>query len=206
MRARDVLAVAAAIALELAAGGIECPGELPARSALGRRARRSTQDWIRAVARDLAAHRGASAVVVGETQPPPLHALAHAINAALGNVGKTIAYAKSPIVDAGSDAFDLAPVARPCRRARSQLLLVLGGNPAYTAPADLDLAAAIGKAKESAVFGLYANETARACAWHAPLAHWLESWADARAFDGTASIVQPLIARRRAQGRTKAEV
>jgi molybdopterin-containing oxidoreductase family iron-sulfur binding subunit len=205
VRARDVLAVAAAIARELAAIGVGISADLAGALAPWAARALEHEKWARVVARDLAAHRGASAVVVGETQPPVLHALAHAVNAALGNVGTSVTYSVSPIVDAGSEAFDLAPVSRALQAGQVKLLLVLGGNPAYTAPADLELAASIGNARESVYCGLYANETAGACVWHAPLAHWLESWGDARAFDGTASIVQPLLAPQ-AEARTKAEL
>ncbi len=73
------------------------------------------------------------------------------------------------------------------------LLVQFGGNPAYDAPADLDFAGALGKVKRNIQCGLFYNETAQYCQWHVPQAHYLEGWSDARAFDGTASVVQPLI-------------
>ncbi len=148
--------------------------------------------WARAVARDLAAHKGRCAVLVGQGQPPELHALAHALNAVLGNVGTTIAYTASPVVDAGTQAFDLAPLARELDAGNVETLIVCGGNPVYGAPADLDFARRFPFARESVYLGAYVDETARACRWFAPLAHFLESWGDGRAPDGTVSLVQPL--------------
>src|SRR5207245_2126033 len=69
----------------------------------------------------------------------------------------------------------------------------IGGNPVYTAPADFQLAEILPRVKLRFRLGLYADETSSVCQWHLPEAHYLESWSDARAFDGTASIVQPLI-------------
>jgi molybdopterin-containing oxidoreductase family iron-sulfur binding subunit len=194
VRARDVLAVAAAVAIELAGAGVPVPDAL--RPALGAWARRASAHgaWTKAVARDLASRRGACAILVGETQPAELHALAHGMNAALGNVGTTIAYAASPLLDAGGDAFDLAPIARRLHAGEIDALVVLGGDPAYGAPADLDFGHAIARAKESLYLGPYVNATAEAAAWAAPQAHVLESWLDARAVDGTTTIVQPIVA------------
>src|SRR5438477_447309 len=76
------------------------------------------------------------------------------------------------------------------------LLIVLGGNPAYDAPADLNFADALknGKVPLRVHHGLYQNETAELCQWHVSATHELEAWGDARAYDGTVSIIQPLIA------------
>ena len=73
------------------------------------------------------------------------------------------------------------------------LLVQIGGNAAYNAPADLGFAEAMGKVKRNVHLGLFYNETAQRAQWHLPLAHYLEAWGDARAFDGTTSVTQPLI-------------
>ena len=150
-------------------------------------------DWVAAVGRDLAAHRGSSLIVAGETQPPFVHALAHAMNAALGNVGKTVTYIESIEVQPVSQMASLRDLANDLNADRVELLLVLGGNPVYDAPADLNFGAALMKAKTRVHSALYNDETAELCHWHVPAAHFLESWGDARAYDGTASILQPLI-------------
>ncbi len=194
VRAGEVLSVAAAIAVALAEAGLAFPADLV--GALSPWASRVAPHaaWTRAVARDLGSRRGRSVVLVGPRQPAELHALAHAINSALGNVGRTIDYAESPVVDAGTDAFDLLPLAAALDTGEVDTLIVVGGNPAYSAPADLELAARLSRAEESVYLGTYVDETARACRWFAPRAHFLESWGDGRAFDGTISLAQPLAA------------
>jgi MoCo/4Fe-4S cofactor protein with predicted Tat translocation signal len=162
--------------------------------------------WLRAVADDLAASRGRCLVLAGETLPPAAHALAHAINAHLGNVGKTVAYreavAARPPEGRGGTLTDLA---REIDAGAVETLVVLGGNPAYDAPADLGFTDTYMKVPTRIHLGLYADETARRSTWHVPEAHWLESWGDVRAFDGTATIQQPLIAPLYG-GRTAAEL
>ena len=82
------------------------------------------------------------------------------------------------------------------RAGKVDLLVILGGNPVYDAPSDLDFADVLksGKIPVRVHLGLYKNETAELCQWHIDQAHELEAWGDARAYDGTASIIQPLIA------------
>src|SRR5580658_1341308 len=150
--------------------------------------------WVGAVGRDLAAHKGASIVVAGEQQPPLVHALAHAINASLGNVGKTVVYTESIEASPVNQLESLRELVNDLNAGQVDFLVILGGNPVYDAPADFDFATAMQKAKLRVHSGLYHDETAELCHWHAPAAHSLESWSDGRAFDGTVGIVQPLIA------------
>ena len=150
--------------------------------------------WVNAVWRDLSAHRGSSLVVAGEQQPPFVHALAHAINAALGNVGKTVVYTESIEVNPANQVESLRDLVNDLNAGKVDFLVILGGNPVYDALADFDFASALQKARMRIHSGLYQDETAELCHWHAPAAHYLESWSDARAFDGTVGIVQPLIA------------
>ena len=150
----------------------------------------------RRVARDLNANRGKSLVIAGETQPAEVHALAHLINHSLGNIGKTVEF--FPRADAGpaDQIGSLRELARDIEAGAVETLIILGGNPAYDAPADLDFARVLAseKTKLRIHLGLYDDETARLCHWHIPQAHCLETWSDLRAFDGTATIQQPLIA------------
>jgi molybdopterin-containing oxidoreductase family iron-sulfur binding subunit len=152
------------------------------------------QRFIAALAADLRAHRGAGLVLVGDQQPPEVHAQACVINDALGNVGRTVDYIASPLVDPSDHTESLRTLAQELAAGRVATLLVLGGNPAYYAPADLDLAQQLQKAPLRIHLGLYRDETAQLCHWHIPQAHTLEAWGDARAFDGTVSLIQPLIA------------
>lgn len=151
-------------------------------------------DWIAALARDLQAHRGASLVVAGDAQPPYVHALAHVLNDTLGNVGKTLFYTDPVEINPTNQIESLRALVNDLNAGKVQALLILGGNPVYDAPADFDFAGNLIKAPFTAHLGLYPNETAQMCAWHLPETHYLEAWSDARAYDGAASIVQPLIA------------
>src|SRR5690348_5939827 len=157
--------------------------------------------WLDALAADLKAHRGASLIVAGDTQPHELHALVHAMNAVLGNVGHTLEYAEPVEVlppqatnPQGADDGSLRALVEAMRAGRVDTLLVLGGNPVYDAPADLEFATALQRLPHLLRSGLYPDETGALAEWHLPQSHPLEAWGDARAFDGTASIGQPLIA------------
>ena len=150
--------------------------------------------FLDALVRDLQKHKGACLVVAGDGQPPDVHTLVHAINDALGNVGKTVAYTASVEAEPIDQNASLRSLAQALDGGSVEVLLVLGGNPAYFAPADLDFTARLDKAPFSAHLSLHEDETSAACLWHVPEAHELEAWGDARASDGTATIQQPLIA------------
>lgn len=151
--------------------------------------------WIAAMAKDLVEHKGKSLVVAGDNQPPVVHALAHAMNAALGNAGETVVYI-DPLAPGTekTQIEQLRELIGDIDAGRVKMLVVLGGNPVYNTPADLKLSPErMAKIGLRVHLGLHADETAEQCHWHVPENHYLESWSDARAFDGTASIVQPLI-------------
>ena len=146
------------------------------------------------MAHDLGRHRGRSLVVAGETQPAEVQALAHLTNAALGNVGHTVAYVPAAEVRSEDQLASLHELVDDMAAGRVELLVVLGGDPAFNAPADLPFAEAMAKVPLRVHLSLYANDTAARSHWVVPAAHYLESWGDVRAFDGTVTIVQPLIA------------
>jgi Fe-S-cluster-containing dehydrogenase component len=123
-----------------------------------------------------------------------VHALAHAMNAALGNAGKTVVYTEAIEVNPVNQMDSLRDLANDLNAGKVDFLLILGVNPVYSAPADLNFGAAILKAKTRVYAGLLSDETGRLCNWQAPASHYLESWSDGRAYDGTVSITQPLIA------------
>jgi MoCo/4Fe-4S cofactor protein with predicted Tat translocation signal len=150
--------------------------------------------WIAGLVKDLQAHRGSSLVIPGPGLPLAVHALAHAMNEALGNVGSTVVYAEPIAARSEDQVAGLRDLVREMDAGSVDLLVILGGNPAYTAPADIAFAAALRKVRRAVHLGLEEDETSALCRWHVNAAHELESWGDARAFDGTASIVQPLIA------------
>ncbi|HEY1233751.1 MAG TPA: TAT-variant-translocated molybdopterin oxidoreductase [Candidatus Binatia bacterium] len=150
--------------------------------------------WLSALVKDLQAHRGRSIVIAGEYQPPAVHALAHAINDALGNIGATVFYIDPVAINPTNQAESLRDLARDLDDNTAQVLIMLGGNPAYTAPADLDFAGRLVTSNFNVHLSLHQDETSALCHWHIPQAHYLESWSDVRAYDGTATILQPLIA------------
>jgi molybdopterin-containing oxidoreductase family iron-sulfur binding subunit len=156
--------------------------------------------WVDVVVRDLSERpKGTTVVVAGDGQPPVVHALAHAMNSVLGNIGKTVVY--TPPIEAHPEngVGTLEELVRDLKDSKVELLLILGGNPVFTAPANLGLKEFLeSKRSEQTPFrvylGHYSDETAALCHFHIPEAHYLESWGDVRAFDGTVSIIQPLIA------------
>ncbi|MEP6538124.1 MAG: TAT-variant-translocated molybdopterin oxidoreductase [Bryobacteraceae bacterium] len=148
---------------------------------------------VQAIYKDLEAHPGAGIVIPGEHQSPQVHAIAHALNQKLGNAGKTVVYT-DPVEAAPVDEIaSLAELVKDMRDGAVETLVIFGGNPVYNAPADLNFLDALKKVNLRAHLGLYSDETAAWCHWHVPEAHYLESWSDARAYEGTVSIVQPLI-------------
>lgn len=151
-------------------------------------------DWVPTLARDLQAHQGSSIIIAGDSQPPVVHALAHAMNAALGNVGKTVVYTDSIEVNPTNQTQSFGELVADMQAGKVQTLLILANNPAYTTPADVPFAAALAKVPQRIYLGLYEDETSILCNWHVPAAHYLEAWGDLRAFDGTVSTAQPLIA------------
>jgi len=186
LKARDVHAFASSLA---AATGTNTAGQ-PAAGSLSPEAQR----WAAAMGADLAAHRGRSAVIAGAHQPAVVHALARAINDALGNTNVTVIYT-APIASSPADGTSsLAALVADMNAGKVDALVILGGNPVFTAPADLKFADAMGKVATRVHLGLYHDETAELCHWHIPEAHFLESWGDVRAFDGTVSLIQPLVA------------
>jgi MoCo/4Fe-4S cofactor protein with predicted Tat translocation signal len=153
-----------------------------------------TQTWAAAIAKDLQAHRGTSLVIAGESQPPAVHALAHAMNQALGNVGQTVTYTQTVDVEPVDQAESLKALVADMEAGKVDLLLILSGNPVYNAPADVAFSAALDKVLTRVYLAPFLDETAERCQWQIPEAHFLETWSDVRGHDGTASIVQPLIA------------
>jgi molybdopterin-containing oxidoreductase family iron-sulfur binding subunit len=151
---------------------------------------------IAAAAKNLAEHRGSSVVIPGDHQAPMVHALCHAINQQLGNVGKTVFYSEPILTYTGSQNDSLKELIGDMKADKVELLVILGSNPVYDAPSDFAFYDAL---KNSNVplrihLGLHNDETAELCHWHLNEAHYLEAWGDTRAYDATVSIVQPLIA------------
>ena len=153
-------------------------------------------EFIAGLAKDIRNLKGSSLVIPGEHQPPAVHALAHEINSQLGSVGKTVFYTDPVDANPVNQTESLRDLVADMRAGKVDLLVIMGGNPIYDAPADLGFADAMKNSKIALRIhhGLYQNETSEYCHWHVNEAHSLEAWGDARAYDGTVSIIQPLIA------------
>jgi molybdopterin-containing oxidoreductase family iron-sulfur binding subunit len=174
-------AVATALGIKL---NVAAPPSLPSVSS----------DWIAALVRDLQNHRGSAIVIAGDQQPATVHALAHAMNDALGSVGQTVIYTDPIEAGPANQIQSLRELVSDIHSGQVETLLILGGNPVYDAPADLAFSEALLKVKTRAHWSLYDDETSYLCQWQIPAAHYLESWSDVRAYDGTATVIQPLIA------------
>ncbi len=185
LRAGEIELLARAVAKEMGLANIQ-----PGKWANGQKYTK----WISALVGDLQKHNGASLVVVGDQQSPVVHAIAHAMNHALGNVGKTVVYTEPVQANPVNQLDSLRELVQDMQAGKVEVLVILGGNPVYTAPADLGFAAALDKVAFRAHCSLHEDETAALCHWHIPESHSLEAWSDARAYDGTVTIIQPLIA------------
>jgi Fe-S-cluster-containing dehydrogenase component len=150
-------------------------------------------EWVRALAEDLLAHRGRAAVVVGERQPAAVHAMGHALAGLVDAPGATARYVPPSILEAGEASHDPAILAGALEAGEVRTLVTLGVNPLYDGAGHDGLVEAWGRADRRIHLGLYEDETAAAADWFVHQAHVFESWGDARAFDGTVSLVQPLI-------------
>ncbi len=149
---------------------------------------------LAACARDLKQNAGRALVAVGDAQPPIVHALAHAINEALGNLDRTVSYTAPILALAESQDESLRALTEDMAAGKVDTLIMLGGNPVYNAPADRLFGERLAKVGLSVHLSLYDDETSALCDWQIPQAHFLESWSDTRAFDGTVALQQPLIA------------
>ncbi len=151
------------------------------------------EKWRQVIGLELRQHPGRSIVVAGCESSVELQALALAMNHRLGNLGRTVIVSEPIEVEPTSHLGSLRDLVQDMRAGRVELLLVLGGNPVYDAPSDLDFTAAMAKVPLRAHLAAAEDETSEHCHWHLPLAHELETWSDARAYDGTVSVMQPLI-------------
>jgi MoCo/4Fe-4S cofactor protein with predicted Tat translocation signal len=185
LRASEVPAFAAALAAAVGASGASAPQY---------QWTAEQQKFLAALAKDLKASNGKSAVLPGLYQDESVAALALAINQALGNVGKTVTVSSEPSIPLPSDQNgDFKKLIAALNAGQVDWLVILNSNPVYSAPVDLGFPDAFTKAKVVAHLGSHYDETGHLAHWHIPAAHYLESWSDARAYDGTVSIVQPMI-------------
>lgn len=181
LRSSDIPAFAQAMAARLGAG--ESPGGNVMEDA-----------FLGAMVRDMQAAGPRAVVVAGDTQPAEVHALAAAVNEALGAAGSTVSYLAADEDAESSQAERFAALAGDMHAGEIDLLLLLGVNPAYGAPPEFDFVGGMERVARTVHLGLHLDETGQAAEWHIPQTHYLEAWGDGRAYDGTLSVVQPLIA------------
>jgi MoCo/4Fe-4S cofactor protein with predicted Tat translocation signal len=187
LRASEIPAFAAALASAVGAAGVSAPS-------YSWTAEQSK--FLASLAKDLKANAGKSVVIPGLYQDVSVAALALAINDALGNVGKTVkaTVESEGIPFASPDQIgDLKALVADLNAGKVDWLVMLNSNPVYDTPVDLDFKSALGKAKMSVHLASHVDETGAEAIWHLPATHYLESWSDVRSYDGTVSIVQPLI-------------
>jgi molybdopterin-containing oxidoreductase family iron-sulfur binding subunit len=184
LRASEIPAFTAELAKAVGVAGVETPAY---------NWTDEQKKFLAALAKDLKAHAGKSAVIPGLYQDPSVAQLALAINDVLGNVGKT-AFVTETVNPLPSDQIaSMKALVSDLNAGKVDWLVILNANPIYSAPADLNFADAFNKAQIVAHLGSHLDETGQISHWHIPAAHYLESWSDARAYDGTVSIVQPMI-------------
>jgi Fe-S-cluster-containing dehydrogenase component len=185
---RSELGLPFAMALDAAVGG----GSAMPGSAFLKEAK--IKKYFDVLVEELLANKGKSVVIAGRRQPPEVHALVARINEKLGALGKTLDYVPDPDLDRPSHLQSITALARDMQAGKVETLIILGGNPVYDAPADLEFAAALAKVKTSIHLSEYVDETSLKTTWHVPKAHFLEAWGDCRTWDGTVTVAQPLIA------------
>ena len=177
-----IIEFAGALAADIRAGKTEVDASLPYR-----------EKMLAAMASDLLTHKGEGVIVVGERQPPVVHAVAHRLNEELGNIGKTVLLSELPDADRVSTLDSIADLANQIDGGQVKSLVIVGGNPVYSAPRSLKFGSLIEKLEHSLHVSCVNNETSRKCQWVSAMAHPLESWQDGYAFDGSVLIGQRLI-------------
>ena len=152
-----------------------------------------SKPWIQSIIDDLKANRGKSIVTAGGSMSPDAHALVHAINEKLGNTGNTVHLTMPLEISPVDHKESLNDLVYDMNEGQVDLLIMIDANPLYDTPADLDFAKAMERVAHRVHMGLTENETSEMCQWHVPESHYLESWGDIRAYNGLASVIQPLI-------------
>ncbi|MEZ5063745.1 MAG: TAT-variant-translocated molybdopterin oxidoreductase [bacterium] len=194
-------AVAAALANE---HHVELPAELsPVLSAAAQHG--AHHPFVSRLAEELAGARGQGLICAGPSQPASVHALVAALNVALGNAGTTVSYAADPAGDRAGHVASIRELARDMGAGQVKALFLLGGNPVFDAPADVEFGDALPHVEFSAHLSPYRDETSQKCKWHLPRAHTFEAWSDSRSWDGTWTFAQPII-EPLYEGRTPAEL
>jgi MoCo/4Fe-4S cofactor protein with predicted Tat translocation signal len=200
----EIRSLAAKLLIELAALGKTAPGvDVGALASTAKYPTATAEEntkkldkWAVEAAKDLAGRSAGTTIVIpGDRQGPEVHAMVHAINAALGNVGNSVSYTDTALLESGSEGYPLASLVEDLSTKKVDALIIIEGNPVYNAPANYkQFGRLLSEVPLSLYMGQFENETAKVCNRFVATAHYLESWGDARAYDGTVSFMQPLIA------------
>jgi MoCo/4Fe-4S cofactor protein with predicted Tat translocation signal len=182
LRAVDIAPFAAALAAAVGAGGSSAQ---PPSGPAGK--------FLTALAADLKANAGKCVVIPGEQQSPEVHLAAISINQALGNVGKTVVYTETVNPMPSIQGQDIVSLVNDMKAGKVDWLVILNANPVYSAPVDLHFDQVMNSVKHTVHLGSHFNETAVVAEWHINGTHFLENWSDTRAYDGTATVIQPMI-------------
>ena len=152
------------------------------------------QKFFSVLSADLKAANGRAVVIPGEQAAPEVHAAAFTLNSSLGAIGKTVIYTETVNPMPTEQLADLRSLVADINSGKVQWLVMLGANPLYSAPADLHFDAAFAKVPNTVHLGSHVDETGSISVWHLNKAHYLETWSDARSYDGSITIIQPMIA------------
>ncbi|MCH8567575.1 MAG: TAT-variant-translocated molybdopterin oxidoreductase [Balneolales bacterium] len=187
IKAGDMAAFTAALASRLSSGvsGLEAFS--------GVNNEFSQHSWVSVLAQELLSNRGNSILAAGNSYSPEVHATVAAINAAVGNAGSTVEYLNVPFLDDSYNPDSLRNVARDVRNGTIDTLIIVGGNPVYNAPADLEFATVMQQASTTIHLASHIDETSKLAQWHVNRAHFLEFWGDAHSYTGELSVIQPVI-------------
>ncbi len=198
MKTSDIEPMLWALAEKLSQCGLALPSDIAALVKNGAKRGKGliSDKQVDLIATDLLSHRGRSAVIAGPKQPKTVHSLVYILNQALGNHGKTIqlhpSYIHSPIKP-GSTVSSMLELSQLIRAKRVRTLLILGGDPVYTAPADSQFADLIKSVDQSVYISLFKNATGLSSNWTIPAMHYLETWSDITSINGTVAVGQPLL-------------
>ncbi|MBN8689251.1 MAG: TAT-variant-translocated molybdopterin oxidoreductase [Armatimonadetes bacterium] len=149
--------------------------------------------WMQAISLDIQENPGKCVIIPGEFVSAEVQAMCHAINSKIGAVGKFVKLYSPAIAKAGDQGQGLSSAVGALNSGAVEMLLILGGNPAYSAPADLKFGDALKKAGFTAHLSSHFDETSGITTWHLPQSHSLEAWGDGKSTDGSLALQQPLI-------------
>ena len=183
LRSSEIAEFAAAVAVHLGVDGVDGMG-----------AGFVDHPYAIEIANDLRRAGSSGVVVAGDTQPPEVHAMCAAINQELNAVGNTVTLFDTEEEEKAQQSEEMRGLVTDMRNGSLDTLIMIGVNPIYDLPGELDFASALNLVETSIHIGSHVDETGSACTWHIPRSHFLEAWGDGRAFDGTLSVIQPLIA------------